>query len=333
MFKIPWGMRSAPSPAHEGDIGVFAMIEFLKDLVLLVVGFVLLIKGADIFVDGASGLAKRFGVPEIIIGLTIVAMGTSAPETAVSIAAAAKGNADISIGNVLGSNIMNILVILGVACTITAIAVGKSTIRYEMPFLTAVTVIFMVLGLDGVVSRLDGVILWVLFIAYLAYMIIMAKRSGPQEEGDQEKKPFWKIALFIILGMGMIVVGSNFSVDGASGIARIFGMSERFIGLTIVALGTSLPELVTSCMAARKGNADIAIGNIVGSNIFNILFVIGTASLIVPINFAVNFRFDAAVAIGAAVILLLCALKGKLKRVHGIIMLLCYAAYFAYITF
>ena len=325
------------------------MIEFLKDVLLLVVGFVLLIKGADIFVDGASNLAKRFGVPEIIIGLTIVAMGTSAPETAVSIAAAAKGNADISIGNVLGSNIMNILVILGVACTIAAIAVGKSTIKYEMPFMAAVSVIFMILGLDGVVSRFDGVILWALFIAYLAYMIVMAKRSGNKEgsgqsdiagdsapltegEAKTEKMPYWKIALFLVLGMAMIVLGSNFSVDGASGIARIFGMSERFIGLTIVALGTSLPELVTSVMAARKGNADIAIGNVVGSNIFNMLFVIGTASLIVPINFAANFRFDAVVSIASAVLLLLCSLKGRLTRVHGIIMLLCYAGYFVYIV-
>ena len=308
------------------------MIELLKDVLLLVAGFVLLIKGADIFVDGASNLAKRFGVPEIIIGLTIVAMGTSAPETAVSIAAATKGNADISIGNVLGSNIMNILVILGVACTITAISVGKSTVKYEMPFMAAVSVIFMVLGLDGVVSRLDGVILWILFIAYLAYMIIMAKRSGQSEEKSSERMPFWKIALFIVLGMAMIVFGSDFSVDGASGLARIFGMSERFIGLTVVALGTSLPELVTSCVAAKKGNADIAIGNVVGSNVFNMLFVIGTASLIVPINFAANFRFDAIVAIAAAVLLLICSLKGKLKRVHGIIMLLCYVGYFIYIA-
>lgn len=305
------------------------MLHFLLELLLLVAGFVLLIKGADIFVDGAASLAKRFGVPELIIGLTIVAMGTSAPETAVSIAAAAKGNADISIGNVLGSNIMNILVILGVASVLTAINIGRTTVRYEIPFMAGITVIFAVMGLDGVISRIDGAILWLFFIAYLAYMLIMAKKASKEnEETGEEKKPFWKIALFIIGGMAMIVFGSDLSVDAASEIARIFGMSERFIGLTIVALGTSLPELMTSCMAAKKGNADIAIGNVVGSNIFNVLFVIGTASLIIPINFAPNFRFDAIAAISAAVLLLICALKGKLRRIHGIIFLLAYLVYF-----
>lgn len=307
------------------------MKELFTDMVLLIAGFVLLIKGADIFVDGASNLAKRFGVPEIIIGLTVVAMGTSAPETAVSIAAAAKGNADISIGNVLGSNIINTFVILGVASIITAIRIGKSTVRYEMPFMIAVTVVFIIMGVDGKISRPDGAVLWLLFTAYLVYMILMARRGevASKESDGGVKSPMWRIILFIPLGLAMIVCGSDISVDSASGIARFFGMSERFIGLTIVALGTSLPELFTSIMAARRGNADIAIGNIVGSNIFNILFVIGTAALIVPINFAKNFRFDAFAAIAAAIILLLCSIRGKLTRLHGIIMLLCYAGYFA----
>ncbi len=305
------------------------MLHLFFEFILLIAGFALLIKGADMFVDGASGLAKRFGVPELIIGLTIVAMGTSAPETAVSIAAAAKGNADISIGNVLGSNLMNICVILGAACAITAISIGRSTIRYEIPFLIVVSVVFVLMGTDGVISRLDGVILWVFFAAYLAYMFISARKNPDDDSRDDEKKsPVIKILIFIVLGMAMIVFGSDIAVDAASEIARVFGMSERLIGLTIVAFGTSLPELMTSVIAAKKGNADIAIGNVVGSNIFNLLFVIGTASLIVPINFAHNFIFDGICAIASAAVLFLCVLKGSLKRVHGVIMLLCYAAYF-----
>ena len=307
-------------------------MSIMVQFVLLALGFAMLIKGADWFVDGASGIARRFGIPQLVIGLTIVAMGTSAPEAAVSIAAAFKGTADITIGNVVGSNIINILVILGVTALIVAVAVQQSTVRYEIPFVILVTIVLLVMGaLDGKIGRLDGVILWALFIVYLIYLFLMAKH-GREEEETQMDAPVWKLLLFVVIGAALIVIGADVSVDAASGIARVIGLSERFIGLTIVALGTSLPELCTSVVAARKGNADLAIGNIVGSNIFNILFVVGTTALIIPVPFNSAFVVDTAVAIGAAVLLWVCVFrKKKLTRPGGILMLAAYAGYFAYL--
>lgn len=311
-------------------------METVIAIVLLVVGFVFLVKGADWFVDGAAGIAARFGIPQLIIGLTIVAMGTSAPEAAVSISAALKGSADITIGNIIGSNMINILIILGLSAVITPLAVAKSTVKIEIPFMIGVTVLLLLQGLKGSVGIIDGIVLWIAFIAYLVYLFICAKKN-PEEADDAEKtnKPrkVWQLILLTIVGLGLIIVGSNFAVDGATAIARILGLSERFIGLTIVALGTSLPELFTSVFAARKGNADIAIGNIVGSNIFNILFVVGTSALIVPVPFAAGFIFDTAAAIFASVLLFICCLKTRrLNRFSGVLMLACYAAYFAYIS-
>ena len=303
-------------------------MEVILQLFILIFGFLLLVKGADFFVDGSSKIAKKFGIPELIIGLTIVAMGTSAPETAVSIAAALKGTADISIGNVVGSNILNILIILGLSATIRAIKVGKTTIKYEIPFMIAISALLLLLGLDGTIDFKDGIILWLLFIAYLTYLIIMAKKDKQKKE-KKSKVILWQAILTTLVGLALIIVGSDISVDAASKIARYAGLSERFIGLTIVALGTSLPELVTSVTAAFKGNNDIAIGNIVGSNIFNILFVIGTSSLILPITFASTFKIDSLVMIGAALLLFICSLrKQKLDRFSGILMLLSYALYF-----
>ena len=307
-------------------------MHMLMELVLLVAGFVMLIKGADIFVEGAAGIAAKFGIPQLVIGLTIVAMGTSAPEAAVSIAAACKGNADITIGNVVGSNIMNILVILGVTAVIVAVAVQTSTVRYEIPFVILVSVVLIFMGaLDGKIGRIDGAILWLLFLVYLIYLFVMTKHRKEEEEA-QTDAPVWKMMLFVVLGAALIVIGADVSVDAATEIARVIGLSERFIGLTIVALGTSLPELCTSVVAARKGKADLAIGNIVGSNIFNILFVVGTTALIVPVPFNPAFVIDSAVAIGAAVLLWICVVKNKkLVRSAGIVMLAGYAAYFAYL--
>ncbi len=306
--------------------------KLLLELLLLVLGFVLLVKGADFFVDGAASIAKKLKVPELVIGLTIVAMGTSAPEAAVSITGAAKGNADISIGNVIGSNIMNILVILGLAAVIISISVAKSTVHIEMPFMIAISIIFIVMGIDGEIGRLDGVVLWGLFLIYLCYLFVMAKKNPSDGGSGVKDMPIWKSILFTIGGIAAIVLGSDLAVDAASTIASAFGMSERFIGLTIVALGTSLPELFTSVTAAKKGSADIAIGNIVGSNVFNILFVIGTSSLIIPIHFASNFIVDGIIAVAAAVLLWVCTLpKKRLNRVSGAIMLAGYVGYFVYL--
>lgn len=311
-------------------------MEIILQILLLVVGFALLIKGADLFVEGASKVADKFGIPQIVIGLTIVAMGTSLPEAAVSISAAVKGSADITIGNVVGSNILNVLIILGLTAVIRSVSVKRNTIRYEIPFTILVTVILSVMGLsDFTVGRVEGVILWVFMILYLVYLLWISKtdKDAIEEVPEAEKgDAVWKMLLFIVLGVVMIIVGSDLSVDAATAIAIDFGMSERLVGLTIVALGTSLPELVTSCTAAIKGKADIAVGNIVGSNIFNILFVVGTTALITPVPYSANFMVDSFVAIGAMVLLWLCVIPGKkLNRLGGIVLLLGYAGYFVYL--
>ena len=296
---------------------------------LLALGFWMLIKGADWFVEGTSGIARRFGIPQLIIGLTIVAMGTSAPEAAVSITAALKGNAGITIGNVVGSNILNILIILGLASVIVPLAVARSTVRVEIPFMIAITALLLGLGVDGKVSLADGIVLTAAFAVYLGYLFVMAKKNPEQEPEESKLSPLWKSLLGAAVGLVLIVWGSDVTVDAATKIAQFIGLSDRFIGLTIVALGTSLPELFTSVTAARRGNADIAIGNIVGSNIFNILFVVGLSALIVPIPFAEAFRFDMLVAIGTGVLLLLCCVRNrKLGRKAGVLMLAAYALYF-----
>lgn len=304
----------------------------ILEIVFLVLGFVMLVKGADWFVEGAAGIASKFGIPQLVVGLTIVAMGTSAPEAAVSITAALKGTADIAVGNVVGSNILNILIILGLTGLITSVAVQKSTLFIEIPYMLLITGVLLVMGMMGnSINLVEGIILWVLFIIYLGYLFVLAKK-GKAEEEEKEERPLWKLLLYALIGGVIVVLGSNVAVDSATAIAQIIGLSEKFIGLTIVALGTSLPELVTSVTAAKKGNADIAIGNIVGSNIFNILFVLGTSALIIPITFEPSFAIDTIIVIAAGVLLWVATIgKKKLTRPWGIIMLLCYAAYFVYL--
>ena len=308
-------------------------MEILLQFGLLVVGFFMLGKGADWFVEGAASIATRFGIPQLVIGLTIVAMGTSTPEAAVSLAAALKGSADITIGNVIGSNILNVLVILGTSAAITRLKVAKSTIKIEIPFMLAVTALLYVQGLDGVVTLMDGALLAAVFGAYLFYLYIFTKQADPIEESeDIAGYPIGQALLWTVAGLALIMTGSNVTVGAATEIAKYAGLSERFIGLTIVALGTSLPELFTSVTAARKGNADIAIGNIVGSNIFNILFVVGFSALITPVAFAKAFEFDMWVALGSSLALFLFVLPTKaLERWGGVAMLVSYAAYLWYI--
>ncbi len=305
-------------------------MNLILQIFLLVAGFYMLVKGADWFVDGASGIAEKFGIPQLVIGLTIVAMGTSLPEAAVSIAAALKGSADITIGNILGSNILNVLIILGLTSLVTRVSVQESTVKIEIPFMIAITAILLVLGVTGnQITLWEGVILWILFLLYLTYLLKMAKQNPqPEEEKPEENLPIWRLLVGVIVGICLIVLGSDVSVDAATVLARMMGMSERLIGLTIVALGTSLPELVTSVSAARKGKADIAIGNIVGSNIFNVLFVVGTTALITPVVYASNFVVDTAIAIGAGALLLFFVWKNKeLGKVSGGVFLLGYILY------
>ncbi|MBO5450173.1 MAG: calcium/sodium antiporter [Lachnospiraceae bacterium] len=308
-------------------------MEIVLQCFLLALGFLMLVKGADWFVDGAAGIADRFGVPQLIIGLTIVAMGTSAPEAAVSITAGLKNNAGITIGNIVGSNILNVLIILGITSLIVAVAVANSTIRYEIPFMLFITVLLMGMGYTGQkISFWEGIVLWIVFLFYLGYLFVMAKKKQEDQTQEYQKLPIWKLLLAVLVGLVAVVWGSDITVDAATALAKGFGLSERFIGLTIVALGTSLPELVTSVSAAIKGKADIAIGNIVGSNIFNILFVVGTTALIIPVVFEPKFLIDTFIAFGAGLVLLLCvAQRKKLVRMHGVIMLIGYIAYFIYL--
>ena len=319
-------------------------MEMAIQLLLLVLGFVMLVKGADLFVDGASGVATKFGIPQLVIGLTIVAMGTSAPEAAVSITAAFAGNADITIGNIVGSNILNILIILGISSLVYPLAVQKSTLIIDIPIVLFATLILYLLGFDGNISRVDGIIMLVVFIAYLAYLFGVAKKeksaidrekageitvNSQSDEVAAKDISLLKAILFTLIGLVLIVGGSNFVVDSATAIAKALGLSQRFIGLTIVALGTSLPELFTSVTAAMKKNSDIAIGNIVGSNIFNILFIVGLSGVVIPVPFAQAFRFDTIISgIAAAALLAFCLPKKKLSRFAGVIMLVCYAIYF-----
>lgn len=307
-------------------------MDIVLQMLLLAVGFFLLIKGADLFVDGSGGLARKLGIPQLVIGLTVVAMGTSAPEAAVSIAAALKGNADITIGNIVGSNILNVLLILGIASVITPLAVAQSTLRFEIPYMIAISVLLLLQGIDGYVSLLDGVLLIAAFFLYLWYLLRSSQKKQGEETYLGKEISVRKALICTAAGLLLIILGSNVTVDAATFLAKRFGMSDRFIGLTIVALGTSLPELFTSVAAARNGNADIAIGNIVGSNLFNILFVVGLSALITPIPFASAFLFDTAMAIGAGALLLVCSIrKHRLNRWAGILMLCAYGIYFGMI--
>lgn len=302
-------------------------------IIFLILGFAFLMKGADLFVDGASALAGRLGIPQIVIGLTIVALGTSAPEAAVSITAATQGSADLAISNILGSNILNVFLILGIASVITPLAIKKNTFKYEIPFVAVITILLLVMGLIGNdISRIDSIILLVLMCAFMVYLVFVAKSEKPaQEETPAKKMAIWQMILFIILGGAGIIFGSQVTVDSATEIATHFGMSERLIGLTIVAFGTSLPELITSVIAAIKKNDDIAIGNVVGSNIFNILFILGLTGVITPINYASSSILDNIMALVAAIVLFICVLKNKkLGRIGGIVMLVIYAGYFVY---
>ncbi|MCI8284421.1 MAG: calcium/sodium antiporter [Firmicutes bacterium] len=315
----------------------------LIEIVLLLAGFIMLIKGADWFVEGASNIARKFGIPNLVIGLTIVAMGTSAPEAAVSITSALKGNAGITIGNVVGSNILNILIILGITSIISEIRVQRSTIKYEIPFVIFITLVMCFLGVTrGEIILTEGIVLWIIFILYFVYLFRMAKAGGSNAEikdSDNLEKHkregnTLKYIIFLVVGGVIIVCGSDIVVDSATDIARIFGISERLIGLTIVALGTSLPELVTSVSAALKGENDIAIGNIIGSNIFNILFIVGTTTVITPVVFSHNFIYDTLISAAAAVLLLIAVERTQsLRRSGGMILIGAYAVYFIYLLY
>lgn len=304
--------------------------------IYLIVGFVLLIKGADFFVEGSSSVAKKLRVPSIIIGMTIVAMGTSLPETSVSVSASIAAKNDLAISNVIGSNIFNLMVVCGICAVLCPLTVDGTTLKRDFPFSIVMAGLLMALGgIDGVVGRFDGILFLVLFVVFLLIMIYSAKKSRDNSapEADEYKiMPVWKCILYMVGGIAAIAAGGEMVVEGASDIARAFGMSENLIGMTIVALGTSLPELVTSVVAARKNELDMALGNVIGSNIFNILFVLGIASAISPVSYTNENLIDSAVLIVMSMIVLIfCLPKKKLIRWNGAAMLALYAGYTAYI--
>ena len=316
-------------------------MELLLQFGLLIIGFVALIKGADFFVDGSSALAKIFKVSSVIIGLTVVALGTSLPELAVSTSAALAGSNEIALSNVVGSNIFNLLVVLGLCAVIHSTPVDRVIIKRDFPIsILAILLVFAVTGMPsilsgkftslsmadnaGMVYRALGLTLLVMFVCYIAYLIYDAKKHPTQEE-EIEVMPLWKCALLIVIGVALIIAGGQAVVNSAKFIAKTFGMTETLIGLTVVALGTSLPELVTSIVAAKKGEVEMAVGNVVGSNIFNILFILGVSSSIHPVAVNAASVYDMMILIAVSLMTLFFALKDKkVGRLAGSLMLICY---------
>ncbi len=312
------------------------------NIILLTIGFVILIKGADIFVEGASGIAENLKVPKILIGLTIVAFGTSAPEFAVSIKSLLSNSGDIVLGNVIGSNILNILLILGISSLIHSLNVKSATVKKELPITLLISTLFAVLLSDNLFdkgavnsfSRSDGVILVLFFMVFIYYLISISRKKVEVED-ESNVLPIWKAIIYTICGIAGIVLGSNFVVDSATHIAGILGVSERMIALTIIALGTSLPELATSVTATKKGEYDIAIGNVVGSNIFNIGMVIGIPTAIFGGIPVITFSYiDLIVMLVASVLLFMFSFNDyKITRTEGIIFLILFLAYYSYVVF
>lgn len=312
--------------------------------IILIIGFILLIKGADIFVEGASKIAKKFGIPPIVVGLTIVSLGTSAPELAVSLIASLEGSNGITIGNVLGSNIFNTLMVLGITSMIMPIIIKKGTVikDYIVNIIVAIALLILTFGRtlfnkEPELNRLSGLILLIGCIVYTINLIKNAKDGSNDNDSSEEIKVF-SSCIKIIIGIIGIILGGNLVVNSASNIAYSFGLSDKLVGLTIVAIGTSLPELVTSMMAAIKGENDIAIGNVLGSNIFNILLILGVSSSINPIAISSSLFVDIIFLIAISIILGIFMFKGKnekssLGRIEGLILVLIYISYMAYIIF
>ncbi|MBX2945488.1 MAG: calcium/sodium antiporter [Cyclobacteriaceae bacterium] len=315
----------------------------MMNLVLLLAGFVILIKGADFLVAGASSIAKKYGISNLAIGLTVVAFGTSMPELIVSLLAAINGQNDASFGNVIGSNNFNLLFILGLAGTIYPLVVQKSTVKFEIPIsLLAAGVLFFLVNdeltrneTSNSLGRIDSVVLLLFFVAFMGYVYKTMKNSTG-EDTETNAKTYGMLAAtgMVILGLGMLIGGGKLVVDSAIDIAHYFGLSEKLVGLTILAAGTSLPELATSAVAAFKRNTDIAIGNVIGSNIFNVFFILGTTGLISPIPFNTALNFDIYVLLGSTIVLMIFMFtlnRSKLDRWEAVILLLAYITYTTYL--
>lgn len=308
----------------------------LLSVFLIIIGFVFLILSADILVDGSSGIAKKFHIPEIIIGLTIVSIGTSMPELFVSITSALEGHSDMAMGNIIGSNLSNLLLILGLSAIIKPVIFQKETRLYEIPMCLFFTIILMIFcNSQNGISRIEAIILLILFCTFFGYTIFMGKKESQNnlieiDVKESKKNSTIKNIILIILGVVGLKIGGDLTVNNAVNVANYFDISEKIISLTILAVGTSLPELVTSVMAAIKGNSDIAIGNIIGSNIFNILLIIGVSAIIKPITYNVTYNFDLSILLLSTIILAIFPFippKEKMSRANGIIYFLMYVIY------
>lgn len=301
------------------------------EYILLLAGFVLLIKGADFFVEGSSSLARFLRIPSVVIGLTIVAMGTSAPEASVSISAALVGNNDIAISNIIGSNIFNSLVVVGVCAFLAGFKTDRSILKKDLPTNVIITLLLFCLLLDGELGRIDGLILLLILILYLITTIRSALKNRDDDESFPTR-PLYQNLLFIVGGLIAVIIGGNLVVDNASLIATSFGVSQTFIGLTIVAMGTSLPELVTSIIATRKGDSGLALGNAIGSNIFNILFILGSSAAISPLHILTESVIDCGILVFVSILLFIFSFtKKSVSRLEGLTCILCYIAYTAYL--
>lgn len=303
----------------------------------LVLGFALLVVGADQFVLAASNAARKLGVPSLIIGLTVVAFGTSAPELAVSVTAAIQGANEIAVGNIVGSNIFNLLMVAGISAVVCPIVVNKEILKRDWPLsLIAAVLLLGMVATGGTMSRIEGLILLAIFFVILAFQIKAAirEKQGMKDTAELPSSPWGVVAVRGIFGLAAIIIGGQLTVNGATGIARMFGLTETLIGLTIVAIGTSLPELVTSIAAARRGENDIAMGNVIGSNLFNILLILGLSAVITPITVLHTAVIDCAVLIGISVVFFLPAWRKKgISRPIGASMVVCYVIYTIYLIF
>ena len=322
-------------------------MEYFINILLLIVGMVLLVKGADFFVGGASDIAKKLGIPSLIIGLTLVSIGTSLPEASVSINAAITNSSDLSFGNVIGSNIFNSLFIIGICSIIIPTVVSKDLIKFDIPILILVMAILSLFAYaitPYVIDRWEAAIMFILFCLYIILVVFRALKQRKNDlklveedkQTDDKQQPTrktWLSILFTILGLAGVVGGGTLTVNAAKELAALFGMSELLIGLTIVAVGTSLPELVTSFVASKKGENDIAVGNVIGSNIFNIIFILGFSGMISPLSLTSNSWFDVIVMVIAIFMIFIFALKkGKVNRIEGAIMMVLYITYLTYIA-
>lgn len=319
----------------------------MLDTLILVLGLVLILVGANMLTDGSASLAKRWGVSDLVIGLTVVAFGTSTPELVISVVSAAQGSAGLAIGNIIGGNIFNILGIIGITALVSPLAVGKGLLTKDIPLVVLSSVVILAMGngplLDGsasaILTRIDGIVLLLFFAIFLRYTFSQATADNPAVRPEEKKKieeaagkemPLWKTTLWVLLGLGALIYGGDLFVDGATGIAESMGVSEAIIGLTIVAVGTSLPELATSIAAALKGNADMAIGNVIGSCVFNAFLVLGCAATVRPLPFASIGNFDLLVMTGACILFWIFGQfirRRTITRFEGALMSLCYIAY------